>query len=284
MGTLFRITLYAPDVEVARTAFDAAFARVRELDEILSDYKPDSELMRLSTMPTQVSKDLFQVLQASQKLAEQTNGAFDITVGPVIRLWRDARRNKVLPTADAIAAARQGTGYNKLILDATNRTVSFIEPGMQLDVGGIAKGYAADEALRVLRDRGLRQALIAASGDITIGSQPMTVAVEPAVGVRRRLLLSNVAVSTSGDAEQFLEINGKRYSHIIDPRTGQGLTSQIGVTIIAPTGTLSDGLATAVCVIGVTRGLKLLQRYPGVSALIASAGKIQAATGVFAAE
>ena len=284
MGTLFRITVDAPNVDVAHAAFDAAFARVHELDEILYDYKPQSELMRLSTRPMRISRDLFLVLEASQRLAEQTNGAFDITMGPVIQLWRKARRDKVLPANEAIAEALNRTGHRKLILDAATQTVYLTQPGMQLDVGGIAKGYAADEALRILRNRGLPNALVAASGDLTIGRRPMTIAVEPVAGFRRRLTLSDHAVSTSGDTEQFLEINGKRYSHIIDPSTGQALTTRIGVTIVAPQGITADSLATAICVMGPRRGREFLKQQHGVSALIVVDGKLEATTGLFARE
>jgi len=282
MGTLFRITVEAPSVEIAHAAFEAAFARVHELDNILSDYKPQSELMRLSQTPTRVSSDLFRVLITSQRLAEQTGGAFDITVGPIIQLWRKARRDKAIPANEAIAEALGRTGYRKLILDGSN--AYFTQAGMQLDLGGIAKGYAADEALRTLRDRGLSHALVAASGDIAVGEKPMTIAVEPASGFRRRITLSGQAVSTSGDTEQFLEAHGKRYSHIIDPATGQALTTRIGVTIVAPRGIIADSVATAVCVMGAERGLEFLRRQAGVSALIVVDGRLVAATGLFARE
>ena len=284
MGTLFRITVDAPNVDVAHAAFQAAFARVHELDEILSDYEPQSELMRVSTKPRRISRDLFVVLQASQRLADETNGAFDVTLGPVIRLWRSARRDKMLPSNEAIAEALKRTGYRKLILEAATQSAYFTVAGMQLDVGGLAKGYAADQALLTLRNLGLPNALVAASGDLTIGEQPMTIAVEPAEGYRRQLTLSRQAVSTSGDTEQFLEIDGKRYSHIIHPGTGQALTSRIGVTIVAPRGITADSLATAICVMGPDQGLAFLNQQPGVSALIVVDGKRVAATGLFARE
>ena len=281
MGTLFRITVEAPNVDVAHGAFDAAFARIHELDEILSDYKPQSELMRISTKPQRISRDLFVVLEASQRLADQTNGAFDITMGPVIRLWRKARRDRVLPANEAIFDALKRTGYRKLILEPATQSAYFTVPGMQLDVGGIAKGYAADEALLTLRKLGRPNALVAASGDLTIGGQPMTIAVEPADGNRRRLTLSSQAVSTSGDTEQFLDIGGKRYSHIIDPSTGQALTSRIGVTIVAPQGIIADSLATALCVLGPEHGQEFLNHQAGVSALIVVDNKAIVATGLF---
>ena len=163
MGTLFRIKLYAADEEHARTAFRAAFDRVAELDATLSDYKPDSELNRLCRAaagePIPVSADLYRVLAAAQELARDSAGAFDVTQGPVIRLWREARRNHQLPATDQLQMARERCGYHKLRLDANSRTVTLVRADMQLDVGGIAKGDAADQALGVLRRLGIRSAL-----------------------------------------------------------------------------------------------------------------------------
>jgi len=272
MGTLFRIKLYAAGEEQARAGFRAAFERVRELDDILSDYKPDGELNRVSRTavgrPAKISDDLLRVLAASQKLAEETGGAFDVTLGPVIRLWREARKNKRLPDASALREAGDRCGYRKLHLDEVNHTVMLDQPGMQLDVGGIAKGYAADEALAALNRLGIPAALVAASGDLAFGDPPpgqrgWKIGVDACV-----LELSNAAVSTSGDAEQRLEVNGKRYSHIIDPVTRMGLTSGITVTIIAPHGIIADGVATAVSVLGADRGMQFVEKHPGITARI----------------
>lgn len=282
MGTLFRIVLYAPDADTARRTFTAAFARVEALDRTLSDYQADSELNRLGQSPPEtaikVSDDLFIVLEASQKLAEETGGAFDVTLGPLIRLWREARRERRLPTADQIASARARSGYQKLSLNASTQTVTLHTAGMQLDVGGIAKGYAADAALTVLRQAGVPQALVAASGDLAIGDAPpgqpgWRVGVEsPATaqtgGFARILILQHAAVSTSGDSEQHVEIGGTRYSHIVDPVSGVGMTTRIGVTVVAPNGLWADGLDTAVSVLGAKRGLALVSRYHGASAMI----------------
>ncbi len=277
MGALFRVTLYARDAEAARSASQAAFRRIRELDAILSDYKPDSELMRVcreaGRAPAQVSRDLFRVLEAAQRLAEQTSGAFDVTQAPVIRLWRKARAEHRLPDAVEIQQAQQATGYRKLVLNAERQTAFLEQAGMCLDLGGIAKGYAADEGLRVLRGRGIPQALVAASGDLAIGDAPpgragWTIRIQPS-GESRVLTLHNSGVSTSGDTEQFLEIEGRRYSHIVNPATGAGLTDRIGVTIVANDGMTADGLATAVSILGRTRGMELIKAYPGASAVIA---------------
>jgi len=262
MGTLVRVKLYAADERQARSAFRAAFDRIKELDAILSDYKLDSELNRISQNPLKISDDLFRVLAASQKLAEQTGGAFDVTLGPVIRLWREARKNNRLPDKEALREAGARCGYRKLHLDATNHTAWLDEPGMQLDVGGIAKGYAADEALAALKRLGIRSALVAASGDLAFSDPPPGQrGWKIGVGSSGRVLeLSNAAVSTSGDAEQHLDADGQRYSHIIDPATGMGLTSGITVSIVAPHGIDADGISTAVSVLGFERGKKFIER------------------------
>jgi thiamine biosynthesis lipoprotein len=266
MGTLFRIKLYAADARQAQAAFRAAFDRVRDLDAILSDYKPDSELNRISQSPIRVSEDLFRVLAASQKLAEETGGAFDVTLGPVIRLWREARKLNRLPDTDALREAGSRCGYRKLHLDEASRTAAFDQPGMQLDVGGIAKGYAADEALAALIHLGIRSALVAASGDLAFSDPPPGErGWRIGIGSSDRVLeLSNAAVSTSGDAEQHLDADGKRYSHIIDPATHMGLTTGITVTIVAPHGIDADGISTAVSVLGAERGKKFLEKQSGI--------------------
>ena len=262
----------AADEQQAAAAFRTAFDRVRDLDATLSDYQPDSELNRIARTavghPETVSEDLFGVLDASQKLAEETGGAFDVTLGPLIRLWRDARKRNRPPDDTALKEAAALCGYRKLRLDRDHRTVMLDRAGMQLDMGGIGKGYAADAALAALGELGIRSALVAASGDLAFSDPPpgesgWKIGVQSSV-----LLLRNAAVSTSGDAEQHLDAAGRRYSHIIDPRTGMGLTSQIAVTIIAPNGTLSDGLSTAVSVMGADRGMEFVEKRADVAAVI----------------
>ena len=272
MGTLFTITLYARGELAARVGADTAFAKIAALDRMMTDYDPESELMQLSRKPVgepvRVSDELFDILQKSQQVAEISDGAFDVTIGPVIRQWRRARRTETLPSPEALVRVREAVGWRKLKLDRRQQTVTLTVPDMQLDLGGIAKGYAADQALAVLRSQGLSRALVAASGDIAVGDPPpgqwnWRVAVgkldatngEPA----RILYLNNAAVSTSGDAEQFVEIGGRRYSHIVDPRTGVGLTNRLQVTVIGRRATDTDAFATAVSVMGVERGLALLE-------------------------
>uniref|UniRef100_Q01TF1 FAD:protein FMN transferase n=1 Tax=Solibacter usitatus (strain Ellin6076) TaxID=234267 RepID=Q01TF1_SOLUE len=295
MGTLVRIKLYAESDQQAAPAFRAAFDRIAQLDSALSDYKPDSELNRVCRSPAghpvKADPDLFRVLAASVALSEETGGAFDVTLGPVIRLWRRARLDHRLPSSEALADAASRSGYRKLHLDASARTVMLDLPGMQLDLGAIAKGYAADAALSLLADLGIRRALVAASGDLAIGDPPpgrrgWRVGVDPRGsddGFERVLELSNAAVSTSGDAEQYLEIGGQRYSHIVDPATNIGITRPIAVTVVAAKGIDADSLATAVSVLGAERGLALIRRHPGAEVFIvtgsSAAGRVVESPG-----
>ncbi|HEX5219185.1 MAG TPA: FAD:protein FMN transferase [Verrucomicrobiae bacterium] len=266
MGTLFTIKVYAVDEATARAGADAAFAKVAALDKMLTDYDPESELMQLCQRPvgepTRVSDELFEILQESQRIAKLTDGAFDVTIGPVVRLWRRARRAEMLPTPEQLARARASVGWQKLRLDPRARTVTLSVPSMQLDLGGIAKGYAADKALGVLKASGLDRALVAASGDIAVGAPPPTqkgwrveVGSLATHDARvRTLWLEHAAVSTSGDAEQFVVIGGKRYSHIVDPQTGIGLTERLQVSVIGKHATQTDAFATAASVLGWERG------------------------------
>jgi FAD:protein FMN transferase len=283
MGTLVGIKLYATSEDTAKLAFRAAFDRIAQLDRILSDYQPDSELNQVCrtavTQPVKVSYDLFRVLAASQQLAEESNGAFDITLGPVIHLWRQARQSAVLPEAAALREAGARCGFAKLHLDAIGQTVKLDQNDMALDVGGIAKGYAADAALEVLRRFGVHSALVAASGDLAFSDAPpgqrgwkigIGALDQPDASSARTLELRNAAVSTSGDSEQHLDVAGKRYSHIIDPATFMGLTSGIVVSVVAPRGITADGLATAICVLGSDRGIALAKRHSGIAVFIAS--------------
>ena len=287
MGTTFRVVLYADDAEAAKKAADTAFARVAALDAALSDYKRDSELNRLCAAfksavgePVKVSDDLFFVLFQAEQLAKASDGAFDVTIGPVVQLWRHARRTQELPDQKELAAALARVGYKNVELDPARQTVKLLTPGVQLDLGGIAKGYAADEALKVLREKhGIRRALVAAAGDITCGDPPpgkdfWTVDIAPiAKGQKPRpLRLANASVSTSGDLEQFVEIGGVRYSHIVDPKTGLGLTGRRSVTVIAPKGVTADSMTKAVMLMPPEKGLSLVEKTPGAAAYLATVG------------
>jgi thiamine biosynthesis lipoprotein len=259
MGTRFSIICHGAEEAAAKDAADEAFAVGERVNAVASDYLPDSELMRLPAggEAVAVSPLLAGLLDVSREMAERSDGAFDPTLGPLSRLWRESRRTGTLPDAGKLAEARAASGWQALEVDAKARTVRLMKPGMQLDLGGIAKGFAADRMFEVMKKRGFASTCIAAGGDLRLGDPP------PGktgwkVGLKtfdpgkpeEVVELSNCAVSTSGDLHQFVEIGGKRYSHIVDPRTGLGLTERIAVSVIAPTATLSDALATACCVKG----------------------------------
>jgi FAD:protein FMN transferase len=288
MGTLVRLVFYCRGEGVANEAARAAYARVDELNAILSDYEPESELNRLARSsgpgtPIEVSEPLFTVLAAARTVSRVSDGAFDVTVGPLTKLWRTARRKKSLPDAEDLAAARRLVGWKDVVLDEEARTVELRRAGARLDLGGIAKGYVADEMLRVLRKQGIERAMVDAGGDLVLGDAPpgekgWKVVVAPLSdrnpasseqpSFSRTLVLANRGVATSGDLYQFLEIDGRRYSHIVDPRTGLGLTERSSVTVVAPDGTTADAYASAISVLGPERGTALAERTKGVRALI----------------
>jgi FAD:protein FMN transferase len=275
MGLPFRIVLYAANQETADAAAKAAYARISELNSKLSDYDTDSELMRLSQTAGQgkavtVSDDLWRVLENAQALARETDGAFDVTCGPVVSQWRRARREKKLPEPNKLEEFRRAVGYDKLKLDSRNRTAQLVAPYMRLDLGAIAKGYAADEALKVLRARGVSRALVSGGGDMAAGDPPPSqrgwrIELPPLdasnAPVSDFVLLKNCGFATSGDLFQHVEIDGVRYSHIVDPRTGIGLTDRSLVAVIARDGMTADSLSTAISVTGPEKGMAVAKRH-----------------------
>jgi FAD:protein FMN transferase len=281
MGTKARIVLYTASRPPAERVSKAAFARIAELEARLSDYREDSEISRLAQgaggPPLAASRDLFAVLTAAQDLCHRTDGAFDVTVGPLTRLWRRARRQGALPDPSELMAARLLVGPDALELRVATRTVRLRQPGMRLDLGGIAKGYAADEALRVIRANGFSRALVELGGEVVAGSPPpgldgWVVVLHMAGPEAPPLVLADRAASTSGDAEQWVEVGGVRYSHVLDPRTGLALTGRRSVTVVARTGFEADPLATAVSVLGPEKGRALIEAHEGAAALIVEEG------------
>lgn len=290
MGVDFEVVLYAPDEKRAAQAIDAAMVRIAALDKALSDYDLESELSKLSVTSAvagsqaakvefpavKLSDDLWTVLAFSQQLSEQSGGAFDVTVGPLTKLWRRARRQQALPEPELFDPAKAAVGYQSLRLDEKAKTAQLRKPNMRLDLGGIAKGYAADEALAAVKRHGISRALVRASGDIAAGDPPPGEAgwlvgiapLDPDEPPSRFVRLANRAVSTSGDSRQHLEIGGKRYSHIVDPRTGFGVLGRSSVTVIAPRGIAADSLATAVSILGPDKGLALIAKYDEAALLM----------------
>ena len=280
MGTTARLVVYASHAE-AEAAAQAAFVRLGELDQRLSDYRDDIEIASLAekaggeVLP--LGADLLVVLTSAQEMARRSDGAFDVTVGPLSRLWRRARRTGELPSPEELRSAVALVGYQDLFIDGASRKARLKRAGMRLDLGGIAKGYAADEALQVFRSRGLDRALVTLGGEVVAGSPPpgrdgWTVALRTPGPDQAPLSLRDAAASTSGDAEQWVEVAGRRYSHVFDPRTGQALVGRRSVTVVAREGILADALATALSVLGPGRGLALVESFPGAAALWVEAG------------
>jgi thiamine biosynthesis lipoprotein len=285
MGVEFEVVLYAANSPQADAVLDAAFDRIVALDKALSDYNPESELSLLSgtsylkadapppvAFPTiKLSPELWEVLSHAQELSAASDGAFDVTIGPLTKLWRRARRQKALPEPELFAPAKAAVGWQFLELDAADRSARLTRPNMRLDLGGIAKGYAADEALAVIRKRGISRALVRASGDIAAGDPPPgesgwlvgIAPLDPDAAPTRYVRLANRAISTSGDSRQHVVIDGRRYSHLIDPRTGLGISGRSSVSVIAPRGMTADGLASAVAILGPEQGRRLVDSFPG---------------------
>lgn len=285
MGTQFRVMLYHTDRLEAQESALAALNRVEELEDIFSDYRERSEVNRLCLAAVgqswRISPELYVVLDASLRTSQLSGGAFDVTVGPVVQLWRQARRAGHLPDPEELKRARRTVGYTNIVLDPGAGTAMVKIPGMKIDFGGIAKGYAADQALAVLRSRGMRKALVDAGGDLAVGEAPpgqpgwkiLVRNPDPAaLDKPEYLLLQNTGVATSGDAFQYLEVRGRRYSHIINPADGMGLSDSASTTVIAPDGMTADALATALSVMPVADGLRLVESMKGVSAAIVHRG------------
>ncbi len=281
MGTFANITAVAADDETIKASIEAAFDKLVEVDEMMSDYKADSELSVVNrdafAGPVEVSDELFEVLKASVDYSRKTQGAFDITIGPVVELWRRAAKGGKKPGEEELAEAKARVGYEKLILDEKNKTVRFAVEGMKLDLGGIAKGYAVDRAIEEMKKAGAAGGLVDVGGDIRcFGVSPKfnniwRVGLEDPSGASSYLLvlkLSDAAIATSGDYRRFVVVDDKRYSHIIDPATTASAGGLTSVTVIAARALDADALATSVSVMGRAKGLGLIESIDNAEAII----------------
>ncbi len=275
MGTMFTIRAYHADETQGYAAIGKAFQRAHALDATLSDYRPSNELDVLCqqghTKPFHASPDLFAVLAHALRVSHDTNGAFDVSLGPLTRLWRAARKEQRIPEPAEIADARAHTGWRGIALDETRGTIQLPRAGMQLDFGAIAKGYAADAVRMVLREHGITRAFVAAGGDVVVLQPPPErqawhVALETGESPQATLRLAAQAVSTSGDLHQFVEINGRRYSHVLDPATGMGLTTRSIVSVVAADATECDSFSTALSVMGLKKAKQFLTTRKGMEA------------------
>lgn len=286
MGCLWTLTL--PDLasEAAEEAATAVFAEIARLNAIFTDYEPTSELNRLCAKagqdrPVPVSGELFDILERSHRMSEFSGGIFDVTLAPCVRLWRRSRRRGELPDSESLAKARAVSGWQAMSLDATTLTVRLTKAGMQLDLGGIAKGWTQDACLKLLRERfHITAVLLDAAGQVAAGTPPSgrdswKIALQAvAGGGTSQIPLREANVATSGDHFQFVEIGGKRYSHIIDPRTGLGGTVSRQASVIAPTGETADALTKLCCLMEPEDSLALIKtKYPEVQIRITQSGE-----------
>jgi thiamine biosynthesis lipoprotein len=273
MAMPVRIVMFAPDSTRARSSAKSAFRRIASLEATMSDYRAQSELRQFAARHGEwvpVSPDLHAVLARSVEIAVLTNGAFDPTVGALVALWRDARRTGVRPTDEAVNSARAQTGWRRIALDSSARTARLTK-STKLDLGAIAKGFIIGEAAATLREEGIRSLMIEAGGDIVVGDAPpgqqgwhIEVPGASPEFARHASRLENMALATSGPANQFVDIGGVRYSHVVDPRTGMALTRSTTSWVIAKDGALADALATALTVLDAREREVVMGRFAGV--------------------
>jgi thiamine biosynthesis lipoprotein len=285
MGTFANITAVAEDQETIARSIEAAYAELAAVDDMMSDYKEDSELSTMNReafdRPVPVSEAVFEVLQASVAYSRLSGGAFDVTVGPLVQLWRTMEKEGKKPTDELVAEAKAKVGYEKLILDEQSKTVRFAVQGMQLDLGGIAAGYGVDRAIEAMKAAGAAGGLVDVGGDIRcFGTSPKQtnvwrIGLENPDGDGDILLvlnLSDCAIATSGDYRKFVMLDDKRYSHIINPASGGSASELTSVTVIARTAIETDALSTAVSVMGQAKGLELIESIENTEAIVIPSG------------
>ena len=289
MGTEAVFTAWTNDVPKAEEAFAAAYAEIRRLEELMTDWErpgqPLSDVVRINAaagtkQAVHVSDETMQVILASLDMSRRSEGAFDITYAAMRGLWKfDEDLDKRIPPADEIERRRKLINYRDLVIDEKKHTVRLRRAGMKVGLGGIAKGYAVDRCADVLRQHGLQDFMVQAGGDLFVSGQKgnahwMVGVRDPRGGPRAiiaKMPIKNHAFSTAGDYERAFVLDGKRYHHIIDPKTGYPATASRGVTIFAPTAFLADALDDAVFILGPERDMALVDSYPGCSAMIVDA-------------
>jgi len=283
MGTSMTIEVYGGDPRSRTEAIDEAYASMTEIDRLMSNYRPDSELAQINAQaalhPVRVSAPMWGVLSAAQLVSQRSAGTFDITVGPLVRLWGFHDKRPHIPTRDELQQVRPLIGYEHLVLDERSQTVAFTRSGVELDLGGIAKGFAVELAGGVLRRRGF-SGLIDAGGNQYLvghpaGKSSWQVGIEDPDkpgGLLGVLDVDDGAISTSGGYHNFFVANGKTYGHLLDPRSLRPADSALSVTIVSPDATLADALSKPAFILGPVAGLKLVESFPGTLAIIATRG------------
>jgi thiamine biosynthesis lipoprotein len=282
MGTYVTIKIADADKPPAakREAAEAAFGEIKRLEDLLSSFKADSVVSRINSAGTTevlLDEDTFFVLERAKYFYEQSGGAFDVTVLPLLELWGFHGTHHRVPSDEEIKKAMEKIGCNKMILDRTKRSVRFVKPDMKIDLGGIGKGYAADKAVEILKRGGIKSAVVAVAGDIyCLGNKPdgrkWTIGIKDPRAkdkIIKDIELQDEAVSTSGGYERFFELNGKKYSHIMNPVTGRPVENNLlSATVISQESVASDALATAAMVLGEGKAEKLIESQKGAKVFI----------------
>ncbi len=277
MGTRIVVELWSEQPAAGERAIDAVMAEMRHIDADMSTYKPDSEISRVNAQaargPVKISKELFDLLNTSLEYSRITEGAFDITYASVGFMYDFRARRR--PDEKQIAAALPAVNYRHVLLDRATCSVRFSQPGVRIDLGGIAKGYAVDRGIAILQRAGIKHALVSAGGDSRIigdrFGKPWIVGIrhpDRRDEVIARLPLVDTAISTSGDYERYFDENGVRYHHIIDPRTGHSASAVRSATVLAPTATRTDGLSKTAFVLGAEAAIKIYERLGDVDAIL----------------
>ncbi|WP_240725044.1 FAD:protein FMN transferase [Mangrovimicrobium sediminis] len=290
MGTEIRVELWAENAERGSAAQQAVFDEVHRLDLMMNPMNPDSELSRINREaaqePVVTTPEIVEVVQRALYYSDLSGGAFDITFASAGRLYD--YRGHVKPSADALVQAAEKIDYHHLRLDPEAGSIAFDQPGMAIDLGGIAKGYAVDRGIAILRAAGITSAVVAAGGDSRVlgnlGDRPRVIGIRHPRkdGEYAALIpLQDTAISTSGDYERYFEEDGVRYHHIINPRTGGSAGGVQSASVIAPHGIDSDAMSTTVFVLGVEKGLAFINARPGVEAIIVdSEGRLHYSDGL----
>jgi thiamine biosynthesis lipoprotein len=282
MGTLARIQIEADTSEQGSLALKKATEALHDFDQRISTYREDSEMSKVNRLagdgPVKVSDMTFYILQKSIYYSKISNGAFDITVTPLLKLWKKAAKENRLPTPAEVAEAEKYVGWEKIILTENPKAVRFPVKGVKLTVNAIAKGYAVDCALEALKIPGVSSGLVDIGGEVSCFGKSWIVGIQDpfaqdnenqlSQAPRWRLRCQNVSIATSGNYRRYVSINGKHYSHIVDPRTGQPAEKIPSVTIIAPKTIDADALATALSVMNAEEGIQLAEKLPDVEAFL----------------
>jgi FAD:protein FMN transferase len=280
MGTFVDIEVVGESRSQALSALEAAFSEMKRIECLFSRFlrkSPVSIANRLaSTLRVQVPSEVIQLTEHALEYAQMTGGAFDLPIHPVVKLWEEAERRQIMPRPSEIRAARSRVGHSYISLNHKRNEISFAHSGVQLDFGGVGKGYALDRAVQILRELEIQKAFLNAGGNIFSLGEESSVGIHHPLKANElvsRCIVKNKAVATSANDERFFTIKGNRYGHLIDPRSGRPVNHEvISATVISPTARVADICSTSVFILGLEKGMRFIETHPSAEALIVSKG------------